>query len=188
MPRWWSTAVMVRGRSWPHERCDDRGTLGSHSSRGTFPSGGVQASVKRNSARLRPSCVRGPVRRPSAQSSTPRRGLATHHQAGDVAVGHRESPAGYAGRGRSPMSPWNQEQLRCIWMEVSTIVALVREPECRVFFVIEPGRVRPRAGQVLPLATTARCRCCIRWPSCDGCASIAGACRRRERPGPRTTS
>ena len=38
------------------------------------------------------------------------------------------------------VNPWNQEQLRFIWMEVSTLVAMIREPDISVFFVVEPPR------------------------------------------------
>jgi hypothetical protein len=48
---------------------------------------------------------------------------------------------------------WNQEQLRLIWMDVLTIVSLVREPGVSIFFVTEPGRAGVNIRQVSPVAT-----------------------------------
>jgi hypothetical protein len=52
------------------------------------------------------------------------------------------------------INSWNQEQLRLVWVDVSTIVSLVREPDIQLFYVSEPqtrstGPTRP----VSPLAT-----------------------------------
>jgi tetratricopeptide (TPR) repeat protein len=48
---------------------------------------------------------------------------------------------------------WNQEQLLQIWMDVLTIVSLVREPGVSIFFVTEPGRVGANTRQISPMAT-----------------------------------
>jgi hypothetical protein len=37
-------------------------------------------------------------------------------------------------------SAWNQEQLRFIWMEVMTLVSMIRQPDVDIFFVTEPPR------------------------------------------------
>lgn len=52
------------------------------------------------------------------------------------------------------INSWNQEQLRLVWVDVSSIVSLVREPDIQLFYVSEPqtrstGLTRP----VSPLAT-----------------------------------
>ena len=41
------------------------------------------------------------------------------------------------------VNEWNQEQLRQIWIDVSTIVSLVREPDISLFYISEPT---PRNG------------------------------------------
>jgi hypothetical protein len=50
------------------------------------------------------------------------------------------------------VNTWNQEQLRQIWMDVSTIVSLVREPSVSLFYVNEQSG-RPER-QLSPLAMT----------------------------------
>jgi len=55
------------------------------------------------------------------------------------------------------VNTWNQEQLRQIWMDVSTIVSLVREPDISLFYVNEQsgsGGPGQQGRQVSPLATT----------------------------------
>jgi len=52
------------------------------------------------------------------------------------------------------INSWNQEQLRLVWVEVSSIVSLVREPDVQLFYVSEPqtrptGPTRPAS----PVAT-----------------------------------
>lgn len=52
------------------------------------------------------------------------------------------------------INSWNQEQLRLVWVDISSIVSLVREPDIQLFYVSEPqtrstGPTRP----VSPLAT-----------------------------------
>ena len=52
---------------------------------------------------------------------------------------------------------WNQEQLRQIWMDASTIVSLVREPDISLFYVNEQsgsGGPGQQGRQLSPLATT----------------------------------
>ena len=36
------------------------------------------------------------------------------------------------------VNTWNQEQLRLVWIDVTSIVSLVREPDVRLFFISEP--------------------------------------------------
>jgi hypothetical protein len=36
------------------------------------------------------------------------------------------------------VSTWNKEQLRLVWIDASTIVSLVREPQVNIFFITEP--------------------------------------------------
>jgi hypothetical protein len=38
------------------------------------------------------------------------------------------------------VNPWNHEELRVIWMDVSTLVAMIRAPDVNIFFVVEPPR------------------------------------------------
>jgi hypothetical protein len=38
------------------------------------------------------------------------------------------------------VNAWNQEQLRFIWMEVNTLVAMIRDPSVDIFFVTDPPR------------------------------------------------
>ncbi|HKH70579.1 MAG TPA: tetratricopeptide repeat protein [Vicinamibacterales bacterium] len=54
------------------------------------------------------------------------------------------------------VNTWNQEQLRQIWIDVSTIVSLVREPDVSLFYVNEPStRSGPgQQGQLSSLATS----------------------------------
>jgi hypothetical protein len=52
------------------------------------------------------------------------------------------------------INSWNQEELRLVWVDVSSIVSLVREPDVQLFYVSEPqtrstGPTRP----VSPVAT-----------------------------------
>lgn len=51
------------------------------------------------------------------------------------------------------VNTWTQEELRLIWVDVSTIVALIREPGVSIFFVSEPRPATGPARQVNPLAT-----------------------------------
>ena len=115
------------------------------------------------------------------------RDLATHCQAGDVAVGHRESPAGYGGRGRSASEPVESGELRFIWMDEHARRD-DSEPDISVFFVVEPSSDR-RAVRSLTMFLRGRSMQVLysvaeqRRPR-----EIAGAYRGEERPGPRTTS
>jgi hypothetical protein len=52
------------------------------------------------------------------------------------------------------VSTWSQEELRLIWVDVSTIVSLIREPDVMLFFVTEPSRAGGAPRQVSPLATS----------------------------------
>jgi hypothetical protein len=54
------------------------------------------------------------------------------------------------------VNTWNQEQLHQIWIAVSTIVSLVREPDVSLFYVNEPStRSGPgQQGQLSSLATS----------------------------------
>jgi hypothetical protein len=52
------------------------------------------------------------------------------------------------------VSAWNQEELRLIWIDVSTIVSLIREPGVALFYVSEQTRAGGPTRQVNPLATT----------------------------------
>jgi tetratricopeptide (TPR) repeat protein len=53
------------------------------------------------------------------------------------------------------VNAWNQQQFRQIWIDVSTIVSLVREPGITLFYIDEPARGDAGlARQVSPLATT----------------------------------
>ena len=52
---------------------------------------------------------------------------------------------------------WNQEQLRLIWIDVRTIVSLVRVPDIALFYITEESAVSgpgQRGQQVSPVATT----------------------------------
>jgi tetratricopeptide (TPR) repeat protein len=51
------------------------------------------------------------------------------------------------------INTWNQEELRLIWVDISTIVSLVREPRVSIFYVTEPRPTTGPARQVNPLAT-----------------------------------
>jgi tetratricopeptide (TPR) repeat protein len=51
------------------------------------------------------------------------------------------------------VSTWTQEQLRLIWIDVSTIVSLIRAPSVSLFFISEPRPGSPSLRQVSPLAT-----------------------------------
>jgi tetratricopeptide repeat protein len=50
---------------------------------------------------------------------------------------------------------WNQEQLRLIWIDVSTVVSLVREPSVTLFFVSEPAGPARQGRLVGPPRATA---------------------------------
>ena len=55
------------------------------------------------------------------------------------------------------VNTWNQEQLRQIWMDASTIVSLVREPDVSLFYVNEQsgsGGPGQQGRQLSPLATS----------------------------------
>lgn len=47
---------------------------------------------------------------------------------------------------------WNQEQLRLIWIDVSTLVSMIREPGVNLFYISEPARAGQSARQVSPIA------------------------------------
>ena len=52
------------------------------------------------------------------------------------------------------INEWDQEQLRLIWIDVSTLVSLVREPGVSLFYITEPTRTPSQpARQVSPIAT-----------------------------------
>lgn len=50
---------------------------------------------------------------------------------------------------------WNQEELRLIWIDVSTVVSLVREPDIRLFYISEAPvpSTGPLPRQTSPVAT-----------------------------------
>jgi Tetratricopeptide repeat len=55
------------------------------------------------------------------------------------------------------VNTWNQEQLRLIWIDVSTIVSLIREPDVSLFYVNEPttrGGPGQQGRQLSSLATS----------------------------------
>ena len=55
------------------------------------------------------------------------------------------------------VNTWNQEQLRQIWMDASTIVSLVRDPDVLLFYVNEQsgsGGPGQQGRRISPLATT----------------------------------
>ena len=53
------------------------------------------------------------------------------------------------------VNTWNQEQLRLVWIDVTSIVSLVREPEVRLFFISEPqARSAGPTRQTSPIATS----------------------------------
>src|SRR5687768_17123384 len=45
------------------------------------------------------------------------------------------------------INTWSQEDLRLIWVDVSTVVSLIREPGVSIFFVSEPTRTAASAGE-----------------------------------------
>jgi hypothetical protein len=52
------------------------------------------------------------------------------------------------------INEWSQEELRLIWIDVSTLVSLVREPGISLFYVSEPTRTASQpTRQTSPLAT-----------------------------------
>jgi hypothetical protein len=51
------------------------------------------------------------------------------------------------------VNEWNQEQLRLIWIDVTTLVSLIREPGVSLFYVSEPTRAGQPARPVSPIAT-----------------------------------
>lgn len=48
---------------------------------------------------------------------------------------------------------WNQQQLRLVWVDVLTIVSLIRQPDVSIFYVSEPVRGGQNARQISPVAT-----------------------------------
>ena len=51
------------------------------------------------------------------------------------------------------VNTWTQEELRLIWVDVATLVSLVREPGVSLFYVSEQRRASGSTRQVNPLAT-----------------------------------
>ncbi len=56
------------------------------------------------------------------------------------------------------VNTWNQEQLRQIWMDASTIVSLVREPDISLFYVNEQSGSRGPGQQGRQLSSLATSR------------------------------
>ena len=51
------------------------------------------------------------------------------------------------------INEWSQEQLRLIWIDVSTLVSLIRQPSVNLFYISEPTRPTGRpTRQVSPIA------------------------------------
>lgn len=51
------------------------------------------------------------------------------------------------------ISTWNQQELRLIWVDVLTVVSLVRQPDVSIFYVNEPVRAGQNTRQISPVAT-----------------------------------
>ena len=48
---------------------------------------------------------------------------------------------------------WNQQQLRLVWVDVLTIVSLIRAPDVSLFYVSEPVGAGQSSRQISPVAT-----------------------------------
>ena len=48
---------------------------------------------------------------------------------------------------------WNQQQLRLVWVDVLTIVSLIRAPDVSLFYVSEPVGAGQSSRQISPIAT-----------------------------------
>src|SRR5262245_29354816 len=150
----WSTVGMVRAPWWPGGHCGARDSRASRISRGTSPDGVVAASVKRNSRLL----VVGLVLTLSSSAValqfsdgdevSPR--ITRLERWLDATAAHRP---GALDDNIRLVSTWNQQQLRLIWVDVLTVVSLIRAPDVSIFFVSEPVRAGQNTRQISPVAT-----------------------------------
>ena len=144
-PSSWSTVATARVRRSPGARYAGRGSRVLRISRGTSPGGEVQVSVKRNSVLARRWWLLLALSSSAAATAdlAGRRGHSAHHPSRAMAVGDRvASPR----RRRRAAFAWSTAGIRSscgsIWIDVSTIVSLVREPDVPLFYVSEQSRPR----------------------------------------------
>ncbi len=153
-PSSWSTVATGRAQSWPDARCGEKALRASRISTGISLDGGVRAFVKRNSVLLGVllvlAIVPGAAAQPPSQDDEVPPRIARLEKWLLAIKGHR--PGALDDHVRL-VSAWNQEELRLIWVDISSVVSLIREPGVSLFYVSEP---RPASGptrQVSPLAT-----------------------------------
>jgi tetratricopeptide (TPR) repeat protein len=84
------------------------------------------------------------------------------------------------------INTWDMEQLRLIWVDVSTIVSLVREPSVMIFYVTEPQSRAPvtPARQVSPLATNRSTQVLYTGSELRGLRALAQTISPKGTPGP----
>jgi len=84
------------------------------------------------------------------------------------------------------INTWDKESLRLIWVDLSSIVSLVRDPSVGLFFVTEP-QVRstgPPARQVSPLATSRSTQVLYTLGELRALRALAKKISPQEKPGP----
>ena len=145
---------MVRAPWWPGGHCGTRDSHASRISRGTSPDGVVPASVKRNSRLLAVGLVltlstSAVAQRFSAGDDVSPR-ITFLERWLDATAAHRPGALDDSLR---QVSTWNQQQLRLVWVDVLTIVSLIRAPDVSLFYVSEPVRGSQNTRQISPVAT-----------------------------------
>src|SRR5262245_41746571 len=153
-PRSWSTVGMVRAPVWPRGRCGARDSRASRISRGIFPDGAVPASVKRNSCVLAVGLVltlsSSAVAHQFSDSDEISPRITRFERWLDATAAHRPGALDDSVR---LIATWNQQQLRLVWVDVLSIVSLIRAPDVSLFYVSEPVRSSQNVRQTSPVAT-----------------------------------
>lgn len=84
------------------------------------------------------------------------------------------------------VNSWSKEQLRLIWVDLSTIVSILREPSISLFFVSEPQSRGSSAStrQVTPLATNRSAQVLYTIGELRALRAIARKLSSDDKPGP----
>ena len=159
-PRSWSTAATVRGRSWRARALRRKGFTRITVSRWPLLTVAEWRVREERSVAWRSGARWRSATQSATQSTREVSPRITRLEAWLSAIAqHRPGALDEAVR---RVNALNQEQLRLVWIDVSTIVSLIREPGVNLFYVNEPVRRRgSQSRQVYPLATARSSRCSI---------------------------
>ncbi len=150
----------------------------------TSRSGGVRGSVKRFRALAAIVCVLSVHAGRAAQSTRPEVSPRITRLEAWLSAITQHRPGALDATARL-VNGWNQEQLRLVWIDVTTLVSLIREPSVSLFYVSEPARVTgPRPRQVNPLATARATQVLYTIAELNRLRELADGISPKRTPGP----